>query len=145
MEAPESLTGEGVGELETGEGVENIADAEAPAAERASGHRAEGGEPAAIPETPRPAARAERGHDVAAPPPTSPDDIDIVAGGMGALALDDRVSVTNPAGTNSMRGADHEQVLWRVVMEMRVEVTADEYVCRSAAARGCRRRAGAGA
>jgi len=47
--------------------------------------------------------RAERGHDVAAPPPTSPDDIDIVAGGMGALALDDRVSVTNPAGTNSMR------------------------------------------
>jgi hypothetical protein len=89
--------------------------------------------------------RAERGHDVAAPPPTSPDDIDIVAGGMGALALDDRVSVTNPAGTNSMRGADHEQVLWRVVMEMRVEVTADEYVCRSAAARGCRRRAGAGA
>ena len=51
--------------------------------------------------------RAERGHDVAAPPQTSPDDIDIVAG-MGALALDsidDRVSVADPAGsavTNSM-------------------------------------------
>ncbi len=45
--------------------------------------------------------RAQRGHDVAAPSPTSPDDMDIVA-----LALDDRVSVADPAGsgmTNSMR------------------------------------------
>jgi hypothetical protein len=49
------VIGESVGELEIGEGVENIADTEAPAAERASGHRAEGGEPAAMPETPRPA------------------------------------------------------------------------------------------
>ena len=97
------MNGESVGELAIGAGAQDIEETEAPVAERASGHRAEGGEPAAIPETPRPAARAERGHDVAAPPPTSPDDIDIVAGGMGALALDDRVSVTNPAGTNSMR------------------------------------------
>jgi len=37
--------------------------------------------------------RAERGHDVAAPPPTSLDDIDIVAGGMGALALSIQYSV----------------------------------------------------
>jgi len=49
--------------------------------------------------------RAERGHDVAAPSPTSPDDIDIVAG-MGALALDNRISVADSAGSamsNSMR------------------------------------------
>jgi hypothetical protein len=51
--------------------------------------------------------RAERGRDVTAPSSTSPDDIDIVAG-MGALALDDRVSVADSAGsakTNSMGDA----------------------------------------
>ena len=52
---PEEVNGESVGELAIGAGAQDIEETEAPVAERASGHRAEGGEPAAMPETPRPA------------------------------------------------------------------------------------------